>query len=191
MKTKTTNEEKTQALERKVSKTLLAGIARDWTAAEAAAKSAGEQTIIGVNRLRACGDKLKQLCGHEQITCEFYERVREQLPKTMRYTSARAAVHLANRLDKDVETVQEAAMVQRDMFAALRDFKEPKRLEAQTAHESNPWSEFVNDVSSLTSLFSRLEVDNMEAWDSERLGKFIDTTQPVADANAKAKAIRK
>ena len=191
MKQKLNNEEKSIQLAGKAHKALFAGIARDWKAAEEAATAAGKQTIIGVNKLRACGEKLKQLCGHEQFALDFYQRVHDKLPKSMRYTAARAAVHLANRLTEDVKTVQEAAMVQRDLFAALGEYREPKRIEAQTGHISNHWNEFVSDVLSLTSLFTKLDVDNMEEWNSDQLRKFIDTTQPVADANAKAKAIAK
>ena len=185
-----TNEDKSRQLETKAHKALLVGIARDWKAAELAAKEAGKQTVVGINKLRSCGEKLKELCGHEQIGMDFYMRVQAQLPKTMRYASAKAAVHVANRLKEDVKTVQEAFVVQRDLFTAMMEYKEPKRLEAQTAHEYNPWNEFVSGAASFTRMFDELKTDAMQSWGRDQLDTFIRATEPIVKQHETAVKLR-
>jgi hypothetical protein len=177
-----TYNERAMQLEHKADKALLAGIARDWSAVEAAAQSAGKQTIIGINKMRACGEKLKQLAGHEQINADFFQSVTLSLPASMSYTGARGAVHISNRIEKDVKTVQEAVAVQKELFAAVGDFKEPKRLVEQTAHESNHWDSFVSIGQSFSNLLTELEKSaTMEKWEREKLERFVATTKPISD----------
>lgn len=181
-----TYEERTHKLESKAHKALLSGIARDWAAVEAAATEAGKQTVIGVNRLRACGEKFKQLCGHDQLTLDFFMRHRDSLPKSMSYTGAKCSVHVSNRIEQDVETPQEALFIQRDLFLAINAYTEPKRTAPQQLHDSNPWSEFISGVSSLTSLLDRLDDRPMSEWPREKLEQFVKTTQPVVEKHAAA-----
>jgi hypothetical protein len=184
--------ERSQKLDTKAHKALLTGIGRDWKAVEEAATEAGKQTVVAVNRMRACGDKLKQLCGHDQITLEFYSTVKSQLPKSMQFTAARSAVHISNRLSADVNTVQEAMAVQRELFTALDEYREPKRLAQQTAHDVNPWSELVSKAMGFTAFFGQLMEDEpMEAWGQDKLSNFVSTTNPIVDANTAAKALLK
>jgi hypothetical protein len=188
-KLKLNNEEKSAQLAGKARAALLVAAGRDWLAAEAAANEAGRATVTGINRLRACGEKLKQACGHEQMTLAYFVHFKDALPASMTYTGAKEAVHISNRISADVTTVQDAMLVQRDLFAALGDFKEPKRLEAQVAHDSNPWSEFVAGLTRLTALFPKLTVDAMQDWSRDKLSTFTRETQPIADANARAKQL--
>ena len=188
-KLKLNNEEKSAQLAGKARAALLVAAGRDWLAAEAAANEAGRATVTGINRLRACGEKLKQACGHEQLSLAYFMHFKDSLPDSMTYTGAKSAVHIANRISEDVKTVQDAMLVQRDLFAALGEFKEPKRLEAQTAHEANPWSEFISSLTGLTALFPKLAVDDMASWGRDKLSTFTRETQPIADANARAKQL--
>lgn len=168
-------------LQNRVKTTLIAGIKRDWEAALEAATEAGRQTVVGVNKLRACGEKLKELAGHDQINLIFFHTIEEYLPKTLRYREARMAVLVANKLRADVETVQEARIAQRELFAAMLDYHEPRRITEQASHESNPWSDFVSEAARFTSLFGHLEEEPMIAWSREKLKKFADVTKPVVD----------
>lgn len=192
MTTPPTNEENTEALQRRANKKLLEGIARDWTAAESAATETGKHLIVAVNRLRACGEKLKMLAGHEQITAEWYESVRKDLPKTMRYTSARAAVHISNKVEADVKTVQDAMLIQKDLFGAMNAWREPKRVADQSSHENNPWDTLVNDAASLLSLFDGMEkAEPMDQWGKVKLQTVIETTRPFVEKHDAAEELLK
>lgn len=175
------NFDSTAQLQNRVKSTLIAGIKRDWEEALEAATEAGRQTVVGVNKLRACGEKFKELAGHDQINLIFFKTVEEQLPKTLRYREARMAVLVANKLRSDVETVQEARIAQRELFAAMLDYHEPRRLNGQASHESNHWSDFVSEAARFTALFDHLDDSPMTAWSREKLKKFADVTKPVAD----------
>lgn len=181
-----TNADNTAKLEAKAQKALLEGIDRDWSAAEEAAKRIASRTIFAINKLRSCGMKLQQLCGHEQLSMDFFVRIKDRLPKTMHYTGARAAVHVANKLAQDVETIQEARAVQKDLFEGLLDCREPKRLVQQTSHERNFWNDFVASAASFAGLFDKLEDEPMENWGQEKLRKFVETTEPIAMKHHKA-----
>lgn len=175
------NVDTTTQLQNRVRSTLISGIKRDWSDAWEAATEAGRQTIIGVNKLRACGEKLKQLSGHEQINLIFFKTIEDQLPKSLRYREARMAVLVANKLDRDVKTIQEARVAQRELFATMMDYREPRRLSEQSAHETNPWSDFVSEAARFTALFDCLDDSPMTKWSREKLKKFADVTRPVVD----------
>ena len=184
--------ERSRSLDTKAHRELLKGIARDWAAASTAAKTAGQQTVIGINRMRACGEKIKLLCGHDQISLDFYTSVATLLPKEMRFEAAKRAVHISNKLADDVHTPQEALAAQRDLFTATMECAEPRRLTDQVAHESNPWSELISKANGFTVFFGQLEEDEpMEKWSDEKLRSFVTNTKPIATAYQAAEALLK
>jgi hypothetical protein len=184
-----TNAERTQQLNTAAQKALLKGIARDWKACEEVASDLGKLTIKGVNLLRVVGEQIKQVTGHEQVGFDFWQRHHAVLPASLTYAKAKCAVHVANRNPKPVTTVQEAMAAQRDLFAAMAEYTEPKRLAAQTGHDRNLWSDLVSGVASLDSIFHKLNPSPMAQWRRDELEKFVETTKPLVQRAKEAATI--
>ncbi len=184
-----TVEERASKLVTKANKALFAGIARDWAAIEKAANEIGNLTVKAVNLSRACGEKLKQLCDHEQLSLAFFLKVQPHLPKKMDYTKVKSMVCMANLLTEDVKTPQEAFSVSRKMMQAVMEFTEPKRLAEQSAHDSNPWSELVSRGSSVIALISDMEP--LEKWGHDKRRSFLSTYKPLVDTYKAVEALDK
>lgn len=177
-----TPEDKARALQVRADKLTSARIRRYWEIFEDAGSEVEKQTVRGVNALREVGEGLKTLARHEQITAEFFETVKWSLPKTLDYRKARCAVHIANRVEEPVKTALEAFAVQRELFAAMTDAKEPHRQIAQNGHDRNFWNELVNESASFSSLFAKLEEEKpMDRWGRDELSKFVESTKPIVD----------
>lgn len=189
-----TTQERAQKLVTKSSKALFIGIDRDWAALEKAANEIGNLTVKAVNLSRACGEKLKQLCDHEQLSLAFFLKVQPHLPKKMDYTKAKSMVCMANLLTEDVKTPQEAFAVSRaaKMMQAVMEFSEPHRLEDQVAHESNPLSELVSRGMSVIALVGEMQKDEpLELWGSDKRHTFLTTYKPLVDTYLAVEALDK
>lgn len=176
-------------MNRKARAALLKSISKDWISAKEAGTTAGKLQIKAVNLLRDIGLKAQQASGHEQLTFSFHHSVASELPGDLTFDALKRCVHIANKLEKPAETLDEARFVMQTMFEALGEATAPKRLEAQSSHDRNPWSDFVSGVSSLTSLFAKLEEEPMPEWDKVKLTKFVQTTDPIVDKNREAREL--
>ena len=86
-------------------------------------------------------------------------------------------------------TIQESMLVQKDLFAAVLEFHEPKRIAAQVAHESNPVTDFVSWGASFQTFFSKFDDAPMEKWGRDKLETFVRTTEPIVEQHQKARAM--
>lgn len=187
MKLQLTNEDKTRKLTIKARSALLESAARDWEAAQEAANKAAGLEVTGHNKLRTCGLKLIEAAGHEQISFEWFRAA--DIPKSMSFAALKFCVHLARNYDKPFETLQETRSVQRTFFEIFGHCETPKRLDGESAHESNPWNEFVSATSSLTSLFKKLETHEMEKWSRDKLATFLRETEPIVAQHEHARLL--
>lgn len=174
----------------KAKKTLFEGIAREWEAARGAADKAGKLEIEAVNRLRQVGMKLQEVTGREQVHLEFWHDLSEKLPKELTFKAAKFCVHLARNVTEPVKTLDEARRTRQLMFEAFGMADAPKRLEAQTQHDRNVWSDFVAGAASFSSLFTKLEREApMLEWGKDKLEKFVNETTPIVEKHRMATVI--
>lgn len=188
-KLKLTNAENSVKLQKKANTALVKGIGRDWLAAKAAAEASAKLQIKALNLLRDAGIKTQQASNHEHLKFEFWRSIENVLPKELHFKALKFCVHLARNFDKPIKTLDDARSASQMMFEAFGEATAPKRLEEQSAHEKNPWNDFVSTASAFTALFGELEVEKMEAWGRDRLTTFIRETEPIADAHGRAKVI--
>lgn len=187
---KLNNEEKTRVLANKARDALLQSVKRDWDHAAEAADQAAKLELVAINRLRNCGLKLCEAAGREQIGFEFYRLHSDSLPKRMSFQALKFCVHLCRNFSEPIQTIDEARSARQMLFEAFGHSETPKRIAEQSAHESNPWNTFVSISSSFTGLFGKLETGEMDKWGQDKLSTFIRQTDPIAEANARAKSIR-
>jgi hypothetical protein len=186
---KLTNEEKTIRLAVKARTALLQSASRDWESARASVSEAARLEISALNKLRTCGLKMREAAGKEQVNFTFFRMCESSLPKTMSFQAAKFCVHLSRSLEKPIETLDEARSARQMLFEAFGHSQAPKRIEDQSSHEYNPWSDFVNVASSFTSLFTKLETDLMSDWGKDKLSTFLRETEPIVAAHERARLV--
>lgn len=158
---------------------ILKKASRDWREAKEAGCKAAEFEIVAINKIRDVGLSLQQASGRELITLEFFNHVSKRLPKDLNFTQAKVCISVARKLEKPVETIEECRSIKQTMFECLLELPQPKRLEEQTARESNPWSNFVASFTSIEQIFSALEYKPMSEWGKDKLLKFVSVVEPV------------
>lgn len=168
---------------------LIEGASTDFLRAQEACKEAARLEIEAINRLRSAGLKYQEASGHDQPDFGFWQAHKDALPAGATFKALKFCVHLANNIAAPIKTMGEARQVRQTMFVALNEQAAPKRLAPQAAHERNPWTEFVADVSGLTALFRDLGTDDMDQWGREKLSSFVLTTKPIAEQHQRAKEL--
>ena len=182
-----TNAEASQQLAIKARAALLKGASQDWTEAKAKATEAGKLELQSLNLLRTAGVKLQEACDRDNLCFASFEKMQSALPKDLTFPAAKFCVSLCKTFDKPIASLEEAAAARRILFQKLNQEEEPKRLEQQTAHERNTWSELITKAMGFTAFFDELqEEEPMEKWGKDKLRSFISTTKPIADRHAEA-----
>jgi len=157
--------------------------------ARANASDAAVLEVEGMNNLRLAGLQYQEAAGHEQVTLAFYRRVIEDLPKGMTFHALKACVHVARNYPDKIKTLNEARAARQLMFVAFGEIETRRREIPQTAHDHNPWNDFVSTAASFTTLFQKLEEQPMEQWEPEKLDGFIRETLPIVEKHEAAKRL--
>ncbi|MGD0258966.1 MAG: hypothetical protein ABSD29_03985 [Verrucomicrobiota bacterium] len=182
-----TYNERAQKLDNAARTELLKGASEDWTGAKEAATEAGKFELKALNLLRSAGQKLHEAVNKDQLSFESFRRMKPALPTDMSYIAAQWCVKLAKECDKPFETLSDAGHARRLLFVKLESQDVPRRLEEQSSHDVNLWSELMVKASGFLAFFNQLtEDDPMQGWTADRLASFISTTQPICDKHAEA-----
>jgi hypothetical protein len=168
---------------------LLKTINDTWAKAEAMAKDTAKAEVNIVNLLRSCGLALQELAGHEQVKFEFFHSLEDELPKGLHFKAVKVCVHLARELKQPAETLDDARRARQMMFEAFDQMSAPRRIAAQSAHERNPWSDFVSTAASFTRLFGDLDAEHMAGWGQDKLSTFVRETAPIVEKHLAAKQL--
>jgi hypothetical protein len=185
---KLTNEDKTRKLADKARRALVNSACKNWDSAWTAAQKSFVLEILAHNQARLCGLKLIEASGHEQADFDFLRANQDKLPKTMSMRALRFCIHLAKNYDQPFKTIEEARATQTTFAQIFGQFEPPARV-AQKSHEENPWNDFVTMTSSYTSLFNKLETQNMDSWDKPKLATFLRETEPIVRQYERARDI--
>jgi len=185
----TTYNERAQKLDNSARAELLKGVSADWTGAKEAATEAGKCELQALNLLRTAGMKLHEAANRDQLSFESFRRMKPALPKDMSFVAAQWCVKLGKEFDKPFESLTDAGHARRLLFVKLEAQDVPRRLQEQTAHEANSWSELVAKASGFTAFFNQLtEDDPMEKWDVDKLQNFVSVTKPIVAKHVEAQA---
>ena len=68
----------------------------------------------------------------------------------------------------------------------IADEAAPKRLAPQTAHQPEPWADFLSEAANFNSVFRKLEVDKISTWPADKLKAFARATEKIAELHRKA-----
>lgn len=188
-----TNEDKSRKLNKLARQALIKSVSRKWDRVQEIVKQAARSEIDATNLARQIGIELQEIGGHEQALFRFFHgedgKLLPGLPVTMTFKALKFCVHLARKMEKPAETLDEARAARQMMFEAFGECPSPRRASQQIAHTRNPWNDFVSGTQSLVTLFSNLEEAPMTDWESEKLRVFIRETEPVVTKHNEAKTI--
>lgn len=166
---------------------LLASISHHWQKARDAASEAATIEVSAMNLLRIAGIQLQEANGgRQQIQFEFLERHRDALPKDFTFKAAKFCVHLAMTFPGEIKELGEVRAARQLMFEAFGQVEAPRRIEAQHAHESNPFSVLVSGAATFMRYIADVEAEPMEDWGRAALEKFVSTTKPIAEKHKAA-----
>jgi uncharacterized alpha/beta hydrolase family protein len=181
-----TNADKSAKLQTKARKALMVSAGRDWENSKLAVEAAAKLLVKGANLARQVGIKMIEAAGHEQISFEWFHNHAEDLPKGMTFPALKKCVHIAKHFEGEIKDMNQVRQVQQSLFEAFGQADAPKRIEDQTPHESNPWSEFISGAASFTRMFDDLDTDRMDDWGRDKLTKFVETTKPIVEKHNQA-----
>jgi hypothetical protein len=188
----TTYNERAQKLDNAARAELLKGVSADWTGAKEAALEAGKFELKALNLLRTAGMKLHEAANRDQLSFESFRTMKSALPKDMSFIAAQWCVKLAKECDKPFSTLSSAGHARRLLFIKLEAQDVPRRLEAETAHDVNPWSEGITKLTAAVIFWADIqEAKPMEEWDRDALENFYTATKPIVAANKAAEALLK
>jgi hypothetical protein len=190
-KHKTTSEEASQALAVKARDALLAEASKDWQQARTAAVGAAKLEVEALEHLRLAGIKLREAAHKEVPTLSWFKSVQESLPSDMSFNGMQFCLYLARKFDKPFQSIEDAKAARRSLFETFAMSTAPRRIGQQTAHERNPWNEFVSAASGLQSLFSDLDEDPLSEWCEDKLRTLTSTLEPIVKQYQEAMRVLK
>jgi hypothetical protein len=158
---------------------LIEAAAKTWAEAQVIVLRVKKDELCAINKLRDVGIALREACGHEQMSFDWWQSRREKLAD-LGFKPARFCVHLANKFESPIKTIEEAKAARQMLFVALDEQAQSRRIEAQSSHERNPFSEFVSVVARADSLFADIGGSGMSEWGQDKLKLFVATVEPIA-----------
>lgn len=130
-------------------------IAADYEVAKKAAAKMESSCIASANACRAVGIRLQTLCGHEQISFEFWVKYScaEKLP--FGFDAAKMFISIARKLPDEVKSIEEAAPFTQLYFFALNLLEAPAREEQQKAISVSVIQKFIGQLTTIRQLYSK------------------------------------
>jgi hypothetical protein len=187
-----TYNERAQKLDNSARAELLKGASEDWTGAKEAATEAGKFELKALNLLRAAGQKLLSAANHDQLSFESFRRMKSALPSDMSFVAAQWCIKLGKEFDKPFESLTDAGHARRLLFVKLESQDVPRRLEEQSSHDHNPWSEMIAKGASVIAFISELTAeDPLEKWGPDKRQNFLTTYRPLVTTYLAVEALEK
>ena len=130
-------------------------IAADYEIAKKCAAKMESSCIASANACRSVGIRLQTLCGHEQISFEFWVKnnCADKLP--FGFEAAKQFVSIARKLPDEVKTIEEAAPFTQLYFFALNLLEAPARDEQQKAISVSVIQKFIGQLTTIRQLYSK------------------------------------
>lgn len=146
-------------------------------------------TVHTVNTSRKIGLHLMTMCGHEQISFEFWRAHCEGKIKCT-FEQAKSHVAVAHKLPEPAKTIQEAAKVIQTCWLAANLIEMPVREESQRALNISFLQKALAGITTVRATFEKAwrEVP-IEKMKPSQLSEFLKDTQWLEDARDKAQRL--
>lgn len=154
-------------------------------------RSMEKDCIASSNACRAVGIRLQALCGHEQISFEYWQKnnCSKQLP--FDFNAAKMFIGIARKLPEKVTTIEQAAPFTQLCFQAGNLLELPERTEQQRAIGGGILQKFFGEITIVRKDFAKaIRQCPMEKWGRPEINSFLKDTQWLADERTKAEKLK-
>ena len=144
--------------------------------------------VAMVNDMRSQGELLKEIAGHAQISFQFFQYVKDELPFDFKVAHAR--VLLANKLPGPVESFDDAREVYRQVLEQAQLL--PKEAGGEDRHLlATPIAvRFLNTMKLLKQDWQKTKrTSPIEEWPADQLRDYLSVTDWVDEDRNLAKAL--
>ena len=147
-------------------------------------------TVDAVNLGREIGMYLQEMCGHEQIGFEFWQKeCGQQLP--FEFEAAKKFTSIARACPEPVTTIEEAFSMQQMVLRAGGLIELPEREEMHQRSNVSIVERFFREFTLIRLPFQKIVNQKpMEQWDKEALGMFLSETEWIAIERSKAENLK-
>lgn len=134
------------------------------------------------NQAREIGLLVQSWTGHEQVSFEFYNRHKAELPKQVSFQSLKTFVAIANKLPGAVKRLDEARKVWQATFESVGLLELPERTAPQKAAAMTHYMELVNRLGIVRNVIADwLRDEPAETWNMETRQAVAAQIKPLAD----------
>lgn len=134
------------------------------------------------NQAREIGLIIQTWTGHEQISFEFWNRHKAELPKQVSFQSLKTFVAIANKLPGTVKRLDEARRAWQQTFLAAGLMELPERTERQKPADMTHYMELVNRLGNVRNVIADwLRDEPAENWNAETRRAVAAQIKPLAD----------
>jgi hypothetical protein len=141
-----------------------------------------ETQIALTNEARAIGVLLQAWCGHEQMSFEFWQRHKGELPKQVSFAMLKTFVSIAHRLPDNVDKLAAARRVWQQTFESVGLLEIPERTETQKAGSVPRYTELVNRLGIVRGVLAEWNRDEpFETWNDETRAAVAGQLRPLAE----------
>lgn len=145
--------------------------------------------LEGVNLARDIGRQLELFTGHQKLLPAEYNALAPSLTDAP-LEFAKKCLALHQKYPVPVENFEVAVTEWRDLMVQLELLPKPARLEAQTAHVSEPIKDFFGTVGRVRGELLELEKKlPLEKWERFNLQSLIGYTQDFHDLHERAQKL--
>ena len=113
-----------------------------------------ESQIALTNEARKIGLLVQSWTGHEQISFEFFNRHKAELPKQVSFQSLKTFVAIANKLPGAVKRLDDARRAWQQTFLAAGLMELPERTERQKPADMTHYMELVNRLGNVRNVIA-------------------------------------
>jgi hypothetical protein len=141
-----------------------------------------ESQIALTNEARKIGLLVQAWTGHEQISFDFFNRHKAELPKQVSYQSLKTFVAIANKLPGAVKRLDDARKVWQATFESAGLLELPERSVPQKRADMTHYMELVNRLGNVRNVIADwLRDEPAETWNAETRKAVAAQIKPLAD----------
>lgn len=149
-------------------------------------------SIKAANGCRKLGIELQTLCGHEQVSFEFWQKNCGKLAKRFDFENAKIFITIARKMDKPAKTIADAAPFTQLIYQAVDLLQLPERTEAGMHSGSGPVQKFFAEIAIIKKDFDKaVRQLPLDKWPLTAKREFVKDSKWLRDAAATVEAFIK
>lgn len=150
-----------------------------------------EAQISLTNEAREIGLLVQAWCGHEQLSFEFWQRHRSELPKEVSYSMLKTFVSISHRLPSKADKLEDARRVWQQTFESVGLLEITERTEAHKSSAVTRYTKLINQLGVLRNLLVDWNRDEpFESWSADTRASVAGQLKPLAELYQRLIAVK-